>query len=379
MVRLTRCRRRTLLLLAALALALLPAGALANAGPPRRAGDTGGPLLPGTSDQVHVLGEELRFDLGPDLGSATVTARYRLANRGPDLEDQRFVFVVQDVGGRTDLAVSWNGEPVPVRLGMDQLGPEELAEMARAWTSVDQWLDPVTGEPYEAEFYGSDPVLRYYLFSLDMPAGAEGELAVTYDHTAGSDRTRYTYRVHHYSYLLLPARGWASFGPLQIRVAAPAGSRYYFAANLDFRDEGGEYVAEYPGLPEANLTFAVMNRAGLFLGPQPGPYYGLGFALVLVLSAAVGVGIGRLAGRLPRPALATGVGVLAALVPTGPALVWLSVLLLSSGLPQLRDQAYASALAGFATGLVGAALCAAVAGWTARGTWRRRRPAGGPG
>lgn len=378
MVRLTRCRRRPLVLLAALALALLPGIAQANAGPPRTAGDTAGPLLPGTSEQVHVLGEELRFDLRPDLSSAAVTARYRLANRGPDLADQPFVFVVQDAGDRADLAVWWNGEAIPVRLGTDPWGPEELAEMARAWTSVDQWLDPVTGEPYRAEFYGGDPVLRYYLFALDLPAGAVGELVVAYHHTAASDRTRYTYRVHHYSYLLLPARGWASFGPLAIRVAAPAGSRHYFAANLEFRRENGGYVAEYPGLPEQNLSFAVMDRSGLFLGPHPGPYYGLGFALVLALSGAAGLAIGRLAGRLSRPSLATGAGVAAALLLGGPAVVWLSIRLLSSGLPQLRDQSYASALAGFAAGLAGAVACAGVAGWTARRTWNRRRGAGGP-
>lgn|GEM_PF-6810998 len=111
MGRLTRCRRSPVLLLITLAMALLPAVAQANAAPPRVGGDTGGPLLPGTSDQVQVVGEVLRFDLHPDLGTATVTARYTLKNRGPGLEAQPFVFVVQDSGDSAGLTASWQGSP----------------------------------------------------------------------------------------------------------------------------------------------------------------------------------------------------------------------------------------------------------------------------
>jgi len=351
-------------------LCLVPAAALANAGPPRMEGDTGGPLLPGKSDQVHVLGEALRFDLSQDLSHATVTARYTLANRGPALDDQPFVFVVQDTGDQAELTASWQGEPVSVRMEWGQFAADELAEMAEAWTTVDVWLDPVTGEPYQDQVW-HEPVLRYYLFTLDLPADAEGELVVTYDHRAAWDRTRWAYRVFQYHYLLLPARGWASFGPLKIRVAAPAGSRYYFAGNLDFRQEGGEYVAEYPGLPDENLAFAVMNRSGLFLGPSPAPYYWLGFAVVLALAAVIGVGIGRLAGRLPGRGWAVGVGTLAGLVLGGALDVWFAMGLLMS-IPALSDQGYGPPLIGLGQGIVAAVVSAVAASVAARRTWRPR-------
>lgn len=377
MARPTRCRRLLLLLLpVALTIGLMPATAHANAGPPRVGGDTGGPLLPGKSDQVHVVREVLRFDLHPDLSQATVTARYRLANRGPALDDQPFVFVVQDAGDRANLTASWQGEPVPVRMEWGQFAEDELAEMANAWTTVEVWMDPVTGQPYTpGDFAGRDPVLRYFLFSLDLPAGAEGELVVTYDHVAAWDRTRYAYRVHQYHYLLLPARGWASFGPLEIRVAAPEGSRYYFAGNLDFRREGSEYVAEYPGLPDTNLAFAVMNRSGLFLGPRPAPYYWLGFALVLVLATAIGAGIGWVAGRLPGRGWAVGVGTLGGLLLGGALDVWLAVNLLIS-LPALREQPYVPVFIGIGQGLAGAVVSAVSAGRVVRRTWPGRSGGG---
>lgn len=374
MVRLTGCWHPLVVLLVALMLGWLPATAQANSGPPRVWGDTGGPLLPGQSDQVHVLGETLRFDLSPDFGQATVTARYTLANRGPALDGQQFVFVVQDAGDRANLTATWQGETVPVRMEWGQLAEDELAEMTRAWTTVDVWLDPVTGEPYTEDIYSAEPVLRYYLFALDLPAGGEGELVVTYEHRPARDRTRHAYWVYQYHYLLLPARGWASFGPLEIRVAAPEGSRYYFAANLDFRQEGSEWVAHYPGLPDTNLAFAVMDRAGLFLGPSPTPYYWVGFVVVLVLSAVVGAGIGWVAGQIPHRGWATGVAILVGVVPGGPVVIYLSILVLHA-IPALRDQSYGPALAGAAMGLVGAVVSTAVAAWMARRT-RRRRPSG---
>mgnify|MGYP000318124451 CR=1 FL=1 len=235
-------------------------------------------------------------------------------------------------------------------------------------------MDPVTGEPYTpGEFYGADPALRFFRFAVDLPEGATGELTVSYNHAAARDRTRYALRVYHYQYLLLPAQGWASFGPLEIRVGAPAGSRYYFAGNLDFRQEGAEYVAEYPGLPGQNLSFAVMDRSGLFLGPRTGPYYWTGFAVVLAMAAAIGAGIGWLAGRLPRRGWATFAAVLGGLLPGGALIVWLAIGLLMA-IPALREQSYGPAFAGIGQGLVGAVLSSAVAGRIARRAWDRRRP-----
>lgn len=370
-MRQTGCRHPIVPLVTALLLWLVPASACANAGPPRVVGDTGGPLLPGTSDQVHVLGEVLRFDLSEDLSRATVTARYTLANRGPALDGQPFAFVVQDTGDAAELTATWQGQPVPVRMEWGQFAPDDLKAMADAWTTADVWLDPVTGEPYEPDIW-HQPVLRFYLFTLDLPADAEGELVVTYDHAAAWDRTRWANRVFQYHYLLLPARGWASFGPLEIRVAAPPGTRYDFAGNLEFRQEDGEYVAEYPGLPDENLTFAVMNRSGLFLGPSPAPYYWPGFAAVLAVAAAVGLGLGRLAGRLSSRGWAVGVGTLAGLVLGGALDVWLAIGLLMR-IPALREQGYGPPLIGIAQGIVAAVVSGIAAGRAARRTWGRRQ------
>lgn len=370
----TGCRllRSAYFLLTALLVGLLPFTAAANSAPPRTLGDTGGPLLPGTSDQVHVLSERLSFELEPDFQAARVTARYELENRGGDLAGQPFVFVIQAAADDLDVTATWLGAAVPVEeVDPAQFSPAEVQEMESAWTTVDTWIDPVSGEPYgDREWFGSVG-LRYYRFAVDLPAGAAGELQVAYTQSGARDRTLHAHPVYHYQYLLLPARGWASFGPLEIRVSALAWAHYYFASNLDFRQENGQYVANYQGLPEENLAFAVMDRSGILFGlTQPGPYYWMGFAILLALAGAIGAGIGWAAGFIPHRGWAIAAGALAGLLLGGFLDLLLAVVVLQT-FPPLRSQSYGLYLVGIGQGLAGAVLTAVVAGWFAR-----RRAAG---
>lgn len=362
-----RWQRRLAMLLLLLMIVAAPTSALANAGPPRYVGDTGGPLLPGESAQVHVLREDLQFHLRPDLRYADVIASYTLENRGPALSGQPFIFVVQALDDDLELAAAWEGIRLPVEeVDPAQFTPGEREAMAEAWTRVDTWLDPVTGEFYEPEVVAGQTGLWYYRFFVDLPAGAVGKLEVSYQDGGAYDRVRYVHPVYHYQYLLQPARGWASFGPLAIEVTVPEGIDIYFASNLEFQREEGAYRVQLPCLPDENLTFAVMDRAGILFGlTQSGPYFGMGLAILLVLAVGVGLALGWLTHRLPRK-WAAGAAAAAGLLVGGPLDVLLAVFILRC-FPALREQSYGLYLVGFADGLLGAVASALAAGLSA---WR---------
>lgn len=354
-------------------LGLIPGQVLANAAPPRYTGDAGGPLLPGQSAQVHVLEETLTFDLHSDLRHADVMAAYTLENRGPALSGQPFIFVVQASEDDLKLAAAWEGASLPVEeVDPEQFTPGELELMEDAWTRVDTWLDPVSGEYYQPEVVVGQADLRYYRFFVDLPAGAVGKLEVSYQPRGAYDRVRHVHPIYHYQYLLQPARGWASFGPLEVQVIPPAGVDMYFASNLAFQQEDGVYRLQLPGLPDENLTFAVMDRAGILFGlTQPGPYFWMGFALMLVLAAAIGLALGWLTHRLPgywAPAAAAAAGLLLG----GPLDVVLAAGILQS-FPALRGQSYSLYLAAFGQGLVGAVVSALAGAVTARRFSQRRK------
>ncbi|MFZ5827351.1 MAG: hypothetical protein ACOY94_23880 [Bacillota bacterium] len=314
--------RRLASALMILALVLtLPGGAAANGGPPQVGGDMAGVVLPARSSTVHVLKEWLRFQVSDDFEEAQVTARYQLENRG-EAVTLPVVFVVQDFGHRREVPViTWNGEPRSVLpLSTTSLDPAQQELMRKAWGGESEVVDPVSGERYVLEDYRGQPVgdedgrLSFYRFELVLGAGEGGMLEVTYTQQAGYDRARYVHRVYHYQYLLLPARGWASFGGLEIEVEAAPARRAYFASSLPLTWSDGAYRASLPGLPEQNLLFSFMSRARI-LGSMvhPGPYYWIAAALLMPLAYFSGRGMGWLAARIRSRGWARTVAVLTTL------------------------------------------------------------------
>ena len=350
--------------------------ASANGGPSAMPGDKGGVMLPGATDQVHVTGEVLRFDVADDLKTAAVTARYAMENRGGELRDFPVVFVWQN-GHRGGVApsVTWNGQPVASRqldtAGLTQL---QMQQMARDWFAMETLIDPVTGATYQHDQYAMNDLMGYLVFALNMAASSTGTLEVSYTQTAAWDKSRYTHEVLGYQYLLLPAKGWASFGPLVIRVKAPGPDGTFFASTLPLRWEGGEYRGEFPGLPEQNLAFSFMSRKGI-IGrvAKSGPYYWFSFVLVLVGATLAGLGIGRLCGRLRSRAGAITSGVLAGFV-VGGVLNLIMVFGFMALIPALDRSGYDYLFIGIGQLLVAVPLTTALAGIYAA-KWQRRRSA----
>lgn len=355
--------RRLCALGLALCLLWVPVGsARANSAPMSDFGDLGGLLIPDSSTQIHVTGELLRFELRDGLGEAAVTARYTMENRGGAVSGLPVAFVMfaASGGGAVGPAITWNGAPLAVT---EQVvgginSPDMPVDLAALWDVATPDLDPVTGETYYEGVRGKGG-LRFARFALSMPPGGTGVLEVQYTQASAYDRSRYLHPIEHYRYLLLPARHWASFGPLEIRVRVPGEA--YWTSNLNFVLENGEYVARYPGLPEENLYFSVMSRSGVMFGwLQPGPYYWMGFGITLLLCGLVGLGLGRLAGRLRSRAVGVAVVVASVFVVVGPLEVGLAALVMSA-FPALSDQSYGLIFVALAQGVAGALLTAVVA------------------
>lgn len=349
-----------LLLLCCLGL-LIPGGkALANGVPPRWVGDQGGLLVPGRTEQVHVLRERLRFDLLPEYRAANVTAEYDMENRGGELRSFQVAFVIQDTsrGGESGpVHALWNGQPLAV--AESESGP---AEAMAAWEPIQDVIDPVSRERYSIDTFFGNTRLRFARFALDLPAGAKGTLTVSYRQRPATDADRRANVTYHYQYLLTPAKGWASFGPVEIRVALPEGeSSPYFATTIPMQQEEREYVASLPGLPQENLAFAVMSREGLLLGmTDPGAYFWLAFVLVLLLAIPVGLGAGWLTGGLKSKGFAVTLGVGVGLVGGGLVNGFLTLSILSA-MP-LEGQGYGVALIGVGQWLVTLAVSSVAAG-----------------
>lgn len=250
---------------------LTPRSAQANMARSYWAGQGHGPLLAPEATKIRVDDEELTFTVAPSLGSAEVVARYRMTNTGAASSDQvAFVYVHSDVERMEQAANESTAPRVLIDGAAAELtvvdGASLPAERRAAWGAI------------------SPERLRWLVFRLDFAAGQSRTVEVRYLHVAGSDMDARVNELALYDYLLSPAKSWASFGPLRVRVEVPPGTELV-SSTIPLRPDGDTYRAELTGLPSGELSFSLMSTAGLWLGiSSPSFYLALAVLLLCVLT-----------------------------------------------------------------------------------------------
>ncbi|HEX8273616.1 MAG TPA: hypothetical protein VF615_13345 [Longimicrobiaceae bacterium] len=269
-------RRLAAVLLAAVLLAV-PASARGNMAEPytgpARAGHAAGEPSGGLR-QVFIERERLHIDLRPlaDDRPARVEAVYRLRNDGPARAlDLVFVAAALAAG---EHGVWVDGRPVA-----------SVRDTAGA-------LPPSWRVPAATPALGSDAPLAYQVegegtlsFRVALAPGRH-EIRVRYPATSSTwvDEDEIT-AAQQLAYVLAPARDWAGFGGVDVRVDVPRGWRA--AAEPELRREGDALVGSWDRVPADALALTVRPR-----DPNPTPYWG-GWLLLAALGLYLLVRAGR--------------------------------------------------------------------------------------
>lgn len=286
---------RLRLILGLLLLTLLAPAASAN-GLPIGAwlGTPGGSILPTAGPAVKVQSEELRFVIAGQ--EAIVSALYQLENEGGPTAGE-VAFAVPS--GATEILVSLDGKAIEVPMnlvGADKLGVPEADRLTQRQT---EWLDPLTGKPYTARLWRTEPGVYWQSFKLELKPGKQ-DLLVTYRSAAGQDNSRLLVPTQRFDYLLAPASRWAGFGELSIKIETTEPSS--LAANLPLtRVDNRHWEAKLTALPEQNLAFFIGPSGTGLLGQlwwsKAGRFWSMiGVTLLLGLAA----GLIKKGGRLVR-------------------------------------------------------------------------------
>ncbi len=278
-------RRLAAALLAAALLALPAASARANmAAPytgPARAGRAAGEPSGGLRE-VFIERERLRMDLRPlaDDEPARVEAVYRVRSDGP-ARTLELVFVAAALAPG-EHGVWVDGRPVASTPG----AAESLPPSWRV-PGATPALDGDGPLAYEVKGEGT------LSFRVTLAPGRH-EIRVRYPATASVyvDADRIT-AAQQLAYVLAPAREWAGFGGVDVRVELPRG---WHAASLPaLRREGSALVGSWDGVPADALALTVRPR-----DPDPAPYWA-GWLVLSALGLFLLVRAGRwLGGRLAR-------------------------------------------------------------------------------
>ncbi|MET0650303.1 MAG: hypothetical protein ABW208_27155 [Pyrinomonadaceae bacterium] len=279
--------RAAALAVACLLLLSAAAGARANMAvrrPESRPGDA--PREPaGGLKSVHILSETLVIDMRPlkGLRPAVVEANYRVRNDG---ETSRLLLVfvaTARVSGEgygpwvwsgtrwlqadkssgddrgVDRGVWLDGQPVDVILK----GESEHARLPEEWAPPGSTpsLEP-GGKPLPYEARGDDTID----YNVTLSPG-DHTLRVRYVALPGAYANASSDAIYwQLGYVLSPAREWAGFGGLDVKVLLPSG--WHAAARPEMRREGDALVAHWDALPADTLAVTAQTDEQTVYDPE---------------------------------------------------------------------------------------------------------------
>ena len=103
--------------------------------------------------------------------------------------------------------------------------------------------------------------IRDRVYTVDFPAGAARTVSVAYRAAGEADRRETRDWTATFTYLLQPARSWASFGTLDLTVHTGGDFPYVVESSVPLeREAEGVYAAHLDGLPEGDLAFTLYSR-----------------------------------------------------------------------------------------------------------------------
>lgn len=279
---------------------LLPSSlASANVGPP----SVGGQVIaePVGLIDIDILRETLRIDLRPlaNKGPALVEATYHLRNQGQN-KHLELLFA----SGSPDVS------SFQVWLDETKITTQKASDLK----IPDSWLPPqkTPGLDKSGELAYGATRAHPILFQATIPTG-EHKLKVTYSAETAINRLGEPTVYHQFAYVLAPAKAWASFGGLNLRIDLPKGWRISSAPALP--REGDTLEISWDRLPADAIALTLQAPEGTTYWPMVYGSFSLFLAALVVGGLKCG-GVGWSSVDLSRGDLAPA---------AAPSFPWLSL------------------------------------------------------
>ena len=260
---------------------LFPATVDANAAPIEMVADEEyrAPAFLATIDAdtpLQVESEELLFDLRESAYYAKIEARYILVNPTNKKVKQRVIFPYVST---EEYYASYSGAATDFVSNIDFLPPNDVTDVAIKLdtTEVDCKIFERNGDSELPIFQccnetlsfnvsepwmnrdNSEPV-RLACFDLEIAPASTHQMNATYWAGASLDRSTTSKYKNVFSYLLSPAKHWASFGTLVINVFPNKKQPYMVNSTIPFTaEETGTYTTELDALPDKDLRFGMYH------------------------------------------------------------------------------------------------------------------------
>ncbi|MDG2384502.1 MAG: hypothetical protein P8N76_22730 [Pirellulaceae bacterium] len=257
---------------------------LANVGP----GSTGGHLVgePVGIEAVAITREMLAIDLRPlaDDRMAQVEVVYQLQNEG-ESQDLDLLFAV-GAAGIAGFQVWLDDEPITTV-------PARDAKIPDSWKAPESTPGIESERPLIYHRYGQATDVVPMEFSLTIPPAVH-TLTVRYEAEATTNFEGYPTVYRQLAYVLAPARSWAGFGGLDVRIQFP--ESWEIASTLDLLRENDTLVGSFDSLPGDAIGLTVQAPKGW--AHDTVLYGSLALLGVILLGGAISCWrVGRILGR----------------------------------------------------------------------------------
>jgi hypothetical protein len=252
-------------------LIILPFNAFANMASPARPGALHGE--PSGLEKIKISREELMVDLRPLLNGekTSVEATYFLENIGAEKE-VNLVFAFATLG--VESFQVWLDEK---EISINKIKVEQFPSSWKAPTTTPELNSQ---QPLEyAYFRPQENVMSG--FTIKIGTGKH-VLKARYKSEAASNRKGAPIKYWQFAYVLAPAREWASFGGLNIRIHIPKDWNY--AANVELTRDGDFLLGSFANVPADALAMTLQM-------PEPRWYQALSkiYFTLFVLSLPLGL------------------------------------------------------------------------------------------
>ena len=147
-----------------------------------------------------------------------------------------------------------------------RFGPEK-ADMLSEIDILNACLYQINLEYTNNGYVSLDGILNYLnsskrvfsiLYTVDFPPGAKLNVSVSCPMDGTMDRRKTLPPQYSYTYFLSPAKHWASFGSLDIKIITPKDAPYVTESSLPLKADGNNtYVSHLESLPNSELNFTL--------------------------------------------------------------------------------------------------------------------------
>ena len=130
----------------------------------------------------------------------------------------------------------------------------------------------VYGDAERYDFFHQNRIL-VLCYEVEFTPRSPKQITVSYPMGGAMNLDSARKRVYSYGYLLNPAKGWADFHNLLLRIIPPKGAPNLVRSSLPLRQSEGTYMEKFFTLPQSDLVFTLQGNGPAV--PEPHRFNGL--------------------------------------------------------------------------------------------------------